>query len=59
VQDLDEEQGAALASVEVIIKNAKAGDNHTDEVHKFKLWDKTSDLEALATTGFVHGTLGQ
>ena len=38
----------AVSGLEVIIKNAKAGDNHTDEVHKFKLWDKTRDLEALA-----------
>ena len=48
VQDLGDEEAAALASMEVIIKNAKAGDGHTDEVHKFKLWDKTRALEALA-----------
>jgi len=48
IQDLDDDQGACLASLEVIIKNAKAGDGHTDEVHKFKLWDKTRALEALA-----------
>jgi hypothetical protein len=48
VQDLDEERAACLASLEVIIKNAKAGDGHTDEVYKFKLWDKTRALEALA-----------
>ena len=33
----------------MIIKNARAGDGqHTDEVHKFRLWDKTRALEALA-----------
>jgi hypothetical protein len=48
VQDLDEEQGACLASLEVLIKNAKDGDGHTTEVHKFKRWDKTRALEALA-----------
>jgi hypothetical protein len=48
IQDLTEEQGAVLASLEVIIKNAKAGDGVTDTVHKFKLWDKTRALEALA-----------
>src|SRR5262249_22199809 len=47
IQDLDDEQGACLAS-QVIIKNANAGDEHTDEIHKVKLWDKTRALEALA-----------
>lgn len=45
---LTAEQGAALAGVEVIIKNAKAGDGHTDEIHKIKLWDKPRVLEMLA-----------
>ena len=31
-----------------MIKNAKAGDNHTDEIHKLKLWDKPRNLEMLA-----------
>jgi hypothetical protein len=30
----------------IITRNAKARDGHT--VHKFKLWDKTRALEALA-----------
>ena len=34
--------------LEVIIKNAKAGDGITDTVHKFKLWDKVRALETLA-----------
>jgi hypothetical protein len=37
-----------FASIEVSIKNTKAGGGHTDEVHKFKLWDKIRALEALA-----------
>ena len=48
MKDLTDEEGSMLAELEVIIKNAKAGDNHTDEVHKFKLWDKVRALEALA-----------
>lgn len=43
-----EDQGSAVASMEVIIKNAEAGDGHMDRVHKFKLWDKTRALESLA-----------
>jgi phage terminase small subunit len=48
IQDLDDDQGACLASLEVLIKNAKDGDGHTAEVHKYKLWDTTRALEALA-----------
>ncbi len=48
IHDLNEEQGASLAGMEVIIKNAKAGDGVTDEIHKFKVWDKTRALEMLA-----------
>lgn len=48
IGQLTEEQGSALASLEVIIKNAKAGDGIVDEVHKIKLWDKTRALESLA-----------
>ena len=36
VQDLDEEQAACLASLEVLVKNAKAVGGHTVEVRKFK-----------------------
>jgi hypothetical protein len=48
VQNLDEEQGACLASLEVLIKYAKDRDGHTAEVYKFKLWDKTRALEATS-----------
>jgi phage terminase small subunit len=58
ITDLTEEQGSQLAGLEVIVKNAKAGDGHTDEVCKFKLWDKTRALEALAKHfGFVRARL--
>jgi phage terminase small subunit len=46
--DMTADQGAALAGMEVIIKNAEAGDGKTDRVHKFKVWDKTRSLEMLA-----------
>ncbi len=48
ISTLTAEQAAALASFEVIIKNAKAGDGVTDEVHKIKSWDKVHALELLA-----------
>jgi phage terminase small subunit len=48
IGDLNAEQGSALAGLEVLIKNAKAGDGQTDTIHKFKVWDKTRALEMLA-----------
>ena len=48
ISELTVDQGAALASIEVVIKNAQAGDGHTDTVHKFKLWDKVRVLESAA-----------
>ncbi len=45
---LTAEQGACLASFEVLIKNVAANDDHTDTIHKFKLWDKVRALELLA-----------
>jgi hypothetical protein len=47
-RELTAEQDAVLASFEVLIKNAKAGDGQIHEIHKIKLWDKTHALEALA-----------
>ena len=44
---LTAEQGSALSGVEVIIKNAKAGDGQTDTIHKIRCWDKTRALEML------------
>jgi hypothetical protein len=48
ISELTPEQGSALMDVEVMIKNAAAGDGHTDTVHKFRLWDKPKALELLA-----------
>jgi phage terminase small subunit len=48
IREMNAEQGSQLAGLEVIIKNAEAGDGHMDRVHKFKLWDKTRALEQLA-----------
>jgi phage terminase small subunit len=57
MKDLTADQGSALAGLEVIIKNAKAGDNHTDTVHKIRLWDKPRSLEMLAKHfGLLKGT---
>jgi phage terminase small subunit len=48
IPQLTPEQGSALASFEVIKKNAAAGDGVVDTIHKFKVWDKTRALEGLA-----------
>jgi len=48
ISALTADQGAALASFEVIKKNAEAGDGIVDTVHKFKVWDKPRALEMLA-----------
>lgn len=45
---LSPEDAAAIASIEVVIKNAAAGDQHTDTIHKIKYWDKVRSLEMLA-----------
>lgn len=47
IHELTEAQSAAIASVEVIIKNAKAGDNQTDTIYKVRYWDKPKALEML------------
>lgn len=47
LKELTADQAAAIASVEVVIKNAKAGDGQTDTVHKIRFWDKTRTLEQL------------
>lgn len=45
---LTAEESACIAGVEVVIKNAKAGDGVTDTIHKIKVWDKPKTLEMLA-----------
>jgi phage terminase small subunit len=47
IHTLNREQAACISSLEVIVKNAAAGDGHTDIVHKVKVWDKTRTLEML------------
>lgn len=47
IHTLTREQSACISSLEVIVKNAQAGDGHTDIVHKVKVWDKTRTLEML------------
>ena len=37
-----------VSSMEVIIKNAAAGDGHQDVVHKIRFWDKIQALQTLA-----------
>lgn len=45
---LTAEEAACIAGLEVIVKNAEAGDGHMDTVHKVKVWDKSKNLEMLA-----------
>lgn len=47
LHELSAEDAACIAGLEVVIKNAKAGDGVTDTVHKIKIWDKTRTLEML------------
>ena len=46
--ELDEDQRASLAALEVCIQNVEAGDGHQDWIHRFRSWDKTRALEMLA-----------
>lgn len=48
LHEMTREERSAIAGLEVIVKNAEAGDGHTDTVHKVKVWDKTRALEQLA-----------
>lgn len=47
LHELTPDDAACIAGLEVIIKNAEAGDGHTDKVHKIKVWDKSKNLEML------------
>lgn len=47
IQQLTREQAACIASIEVIMKNATAGDGKVDRVLKLKTWDKPRVLEML------------
>lgn len=45
---LSDDAAAMIAGMEVIIKNAEAGDGVTDRVHKVKIVDPVKPLEMLA-----------
>lgn len=48
IHTLTREQAACIASLEVVKKNAEAGDGQIDVIHKVKVWDKTRSLEMVA-----------
>lgn len=48
IHELDDEAAAMVAGVEVIKKNAAAGDGVIDTVHKVKVVDPVKSLEMLA-----------
>lgn len=51
LKPLDEwtdDEAACLEGLEVVIKNAEAGDGHTDTVHKVRLAKKDAALNLLA-----------
>ena len=48
IHQLTEEEAWCIAGVEVVIKNAKAGDGHTDEVLKLKFVDRARYVELAA-----------
>lgn len=47
VSEWTPEMGAVVASIEVVIKNAKAGDGVTDTIWKIKFWNKNQALELM------------
>jgi phage terminase small subunit len=48
IREMPLELRRAVSGMEVIIKNAAAGDGHTDRIHKIRFWDKVRALETLA-----------
>ena len=48
IQDWPDDVAPMVAGVEVIIKNAEAGDGVTDRVHKVRMVDPLKALEMLA-----------
>lgn len=48
IHTLSDDAAAMVAGMEVIIKNAEAGDGVTDRVHKVKVVDPVKPLEMLA-----------
>lgn len=47
IHKLTREQAACISSIEVVMKNATAGDGKIDRVLKFRMWDKRATLEML------------
>ena len=47
IQELTREQAACIASIEVVMKNATAGDGKVDRILKVKTWDKPKVIEML------------
>lgn len=47
IHTLTREQAACIASLEIIMKNATAGDGKIDRVMKIKVWDKPKVMEML------------
>lgn len=45
---LDDDEASLIAGFEVIVKNAQAGDGHTDTVHKIKIVDRARYVEMAA-----------
>lgn len=54
IEELTEEQRAAIAGQEIIVKNAAGGDGHTDTIYKVKQSDQIKALELLMR---YHGLL--
>jgi phage terminase small subunit len=48
IKDLSRAEAALIAGFEVVIKNAAAGDGHTDTIHKVKLKDQARYVEMAA-----------
>jgi phage terminase small subunit len=47
IHKLTREQAACISSLEIIMKNATAGDGKIDRVLKLKVWDKPKVMEML------------
>ena len=47
IHELSDEDAACIAGIEVVMKNATAGDGKVDRVLKVKVWDKRATLEML------------
>ena len=47
IQTLTREQAACIASIEVVMKNATAGDGKVDRILKVRVWDKPKVLEMV------------